>query len=59
MLTSVASQVVPATQQLEYVSIDILILLTKARSGHKLIPVITDRFSNFTQAVPMKKVGAI
>ena len=47
------------TLPLEHVDIDILEPIRKARSGHQFILVITDRFAKFTQAAPMKKVGAL
>ena len=49
----------PASSPLEYVAIDILGPLPKAKSGDRFILVITDRFSKFTRAVPMKTISAL
>jgi len=49
----------PANAPLEYVAIDILGPLPRASSGHRFVLVMTDRFSKFSRAVPMKKITAI
>ena len=49
----------PPTQPLEFVAIDILGPLDRASTGHRFILVMTDRFSKFTRAVPMRACTAL
>lgn len=49
----------PANAPLEYVAIDILGPLPRASSGHRFVLVMTDRFSKFSRAIPMRTITAI
>ena len=48
----------PATQPLQYVSIDILGPLTRTTRGNTHLVVITDRYSKLTLAVPVSNTDA-
>ena len=47
----------PATAPLQDIAIDILGPLVKANSGCEYLPVITDRYSKLTRAIPMSKIS--
>ena len=49
----------PATEPLEFVAIDILGPLPKAKDGSRYLLVMTDRFSKLTRAVPLKSISAL
>jgi len=49
----------PAKAPLEYVAVDILGPLPRSTSGQRFILVMTDRFSKFTRAIPMRTITAI
>ena len=44
----------PATEPLSFVALDLLGPLPKSKSGHEHVLVITDRFTKFTRAIPLK-----
>ena len=48
----------PAQRPLEFVAIDILGPLPRTKNGYKYLAVITDRYSKFTQTVPLRNVTA-
>jgi Integrase core domain len=49
----------PASEPLEYVSMDILGPLTKTQHGNRFLLVITDRFSKLTRTVPLRTISAL
>jgi Integrase zinc binding domain len=48
----------PASEPLEYVSLDILGPLPKTEHGNRFLLVITDRFSKLTRTVPLRNISA-
>jgi RNase H-like domain found in reverse transcriptase/Reverse transcriptase (RNA-dependent DNA polymerase)/Integrase zinc binding domain/Integrase core domain/Chromo (CHRromatin Organisation MOdifier) domain/Retroviral aspartyl protease len=48
----------PASEPLEYVSLDILGPLPKTEHGNRFLLVITDRFSKLTRTVPLRTITA-
>jgi IS30 family transposase len=48
----------PASEPLEYVSLDILGPLPKTEHGNRFLLVITDRFSKLTRTVPLRTISA-
>lgn len=48
----------PATAPLEFVGIDLLGPLRKTSQGHEYLLIMTDRFSKFVKAVPLKSISA-
>jgi Integrase zinc binding domain len=48
----------PASEPLEYVSLDILGQLPKTEHGNRFLLVITDRFSKLTRTVPLRTISA-
>ena len=44
----------PATEPLSFVALDLLGVLPKSKTGHDYVLVITDRFTEFMRAIPLK-----
>ena len=51
-------RIFPATRPLESLAIDILGPLTKTKKGNRFLLVMSDRFSNLTHVVPLRRIDA-